>query len=186
MSFDAAEIPRLIYQGETAQWTKTLSDYAAPDWDSRYELTGSADGLTVTGVDDGSDHDFEITATESDALPPGAYNWALHVDHADGRTFVVVDGSLEILAKRDGAIPTTDARTHAERMLDGLESFLEGKMSTSDAESWAIGNRSVTRYKLEDLERMRRNYRAEVAIERRAQQRLRGRSDAGRVAVRFP
>lgn len=60
------------------------------------------------------------------------------------------------------------ADTHATRMLTAIELLLEGK-ATADVAEYQINGRSLKRYSIPDLLKLRALYKKEVAAEARAE-----------------
>lgn len=60
-------------------------------------------------------------------------------------------------------------KTHAEKMLEAIESVLEGRV-LDDYKSLKINNREITKHSFDELRRLRDYYRGEVA-RRKARQR---------------
>lgn len=63
--------------------------------------------------------------------------------------------------------PTTNAETHAKRMLELIEAVLEGRV-IDGIESATIGGKQITKIPLIDLHALRLRYKAEVANEEKA------------------
>lgn len=87
------------------------------------------------------------------------------------------------------AIPDLDAngadpRTHAEIMLDKIESLLEGR-ADKDVSSYSIQGRSISKMSISDLLQWRDYYRKEVNKERRDNAIAIGRPTKTTMKVRF-
>ena len=84
-----ADIPDIVYAGDSLEWTEGVGDYPAPTWTMHYVLRGVSI-LDLTSTPSGSDHAFTATATQTANLAPGRYSW---------QSFVSAGRSL---ARRDG------------------------------------------------------------------------------------
>ena len=179
----ASEIPLRLRNGEQAEWTKSLSDFPASTWNAAYELVSSGGTLSVAGVADGDDFDFEITTTESAAMGIGRYDFRLVVDDGAGVVRVICEGEIEILEAAD--IAPADTRSHARIMLENIRAVLEGRI-TKDHESFTIAGRAITRIPILELEQLEQGYAGRVEKEERRERRLRGEHGVGQIAARLP
>jgi hypothetical protein len=123
--------PLEIQQGTTVEWTATPTDYPATDWTATFTLISRMGSLAVTGVADGADYDFTLTAAQTAAMQPGAYEYNIRVtDGTDtheiesGRIYVLADVSAVQPIAVDGASPTRRRRDHYVALL-GNESFVK-------------------------------------------------------------
>ena len=109
-------LPATITAGDTAGVTLALADYPAPTWNARWALAGTDVGsFASTDNADGTSHDFDLTTTQTTALPAGAYRWSLRV--TDGTNVITVGtGSLTVLPDF-GGISSDDEIAYCERML---------------------------------------------------------------------
>ena len=78
----------------------------------------------------------------------------------------------------------TDPRTHAEVMIDKIESILEGK-ADSDVSSYSIAGRSLTKMSFDELISARDNYKRDLVIQLQKQRASRGKPTGATVKVRF-
>lgn len=173
--------PSAFRAGDSVRWTRTLADYPAGTWTLAYTLNGPT-LITITASADGTDHAVSVLPAVSAVYKPGVYTWAARV--TDGTdTYTVGTGTLEILANPAKA-STTDARSHARRFLDAIESVLEGR-ATHDVASYTIGGRQLARVSLEELLAARGKYRAEVRAEENADRLARGLPSRRHIGVKF-
>jgi len=96
---------------------------------------------------------------------------------------VVDRGEFEIVPDLDNN--ATDSRSHAEVMLDKIQSLLVGR-ADKDVASYSIQGRSLAKLSIADLLQWRDYYRKEVIQERRASDIARGKPSSATVKVRFP
>ncbi len=181
----ASEIPLEMVAGESAEWTKNLSDFPASVWDAEYRLIGPTT-LTVTGVPDGDAFDFVIAEPDSVALTAGVFDWQLFVDDTAGDIKVPQTGELTVLEDAGAATPAPEiAKSFARRMVEAIESVLLGR-ATSDVQEYTIAGRSLTKIPFMELSDIRKQFRAEVAREDAQEAVKRGATKRGKVLVRFP
>jgi hypothetical protein len=73
---------------------------------------------------------------------------------------------VRVLPNLAAATAGADLRTHAEKVLAGIEAYLEGKASSGWAASLEIAGRKLSEYALAELLKLRDTYRAEVSSAR--------------------
>ena len=155
--------PNEIAQGDTAEWTISLSEYPATDWVLNYYLINQSGKIQLTGLPSGNDYLFQIAAATSVSYIPGEYRWwAKVVDIATGNIVHTV-GVGDILITQDVSLLTTyDSRSWAETALDNVEAVLANR-ATLDQESYSIQGRSLSRTPIQDLLTLRKYLQAEVS-----------------------
>lgn len=119
----------------------------------------SVEGSAVDGV-------FEFSALNgvTAGYLPGVYHWTLKVTRtADGASRTIDQGRFEVLPDLAGV--TGDQRSHNERMLDQINSLMEGR-AKSDADSYEIAGRKITKLKPQELIDWQRHYQRLVNAER--------------------
>lgn len=140
------DIPSTLTAGDTWSWTDSLADYEAPTWQVVYHLRGPQ-LITLTSVDDGADHDFDVPAATTGAYKPGTYDWAARVN--DGTTFsTIATGRVTVLANFADA--THEYRSFWRQVLDELEPVILGRAGT-DQLSMSIAGRSLQRMSWDEL-----------------------------------
>jgi hypothetical protein len=173
--------PDTLIAGDTAKWLITLPDYPATDgWALSYKLANAANTITFAAGASGSDHLVTVAATTTAGWQPGYYIWRSQVSKA-GEVFTVSTGSVTIAPALGSA---TDARSHARKVLDTVEAYLENPANMAAAR-YQINGRELFRYGIPDLLALRSRYQAEVAREKAAQNVARGLPDKRRIFVRF-
>lgn len=176
--------PQQIRAGDTLSWRRVLPDYPAGTWTLVYVLINGSAKITITGTASDTEHVISVAKTVSDDYLPGWYDWASYVTNGTQR--ITIDaGRMQVLP--DIAAATTyDLRSHAKKMLEAIESALEGKATKSqlDLLSAETGDRKMAR-DTEKLLVMRDRYRAEVAAEARAESVRRGFNTGRRIMTRL-
>lgn len=173
--------PEIIYSGQTVQWIKSLSDYPATDYTLKYYLSGPASYTLTAAAYNTTDHKISIASVISGAYTYGIYSWEAYAE----RTVLgvaekwLIPGGTGFLT-----IKTSAGKTHAKKMLDAIEAFLEGQ-SVTDINSYSIGGRSIARMTKEELIKWRTFYRNEYSAEVANENRINGKATGNRILMRF-
>jgi len=189
--FDATNAPEgeplEIVAGDFVQWkiSDIVADYPTDEYTLTYtaRISGQRDEFQITATA-GADH-YLVSATSSvtAAYAPGTYEWQQEiVRDSDSARHVLSRGQFKVIADLD--IPGTDLRTHAEVMVEKIESILAGK-AASDVSSYSIAGRSLTKMSFTELLDARDYYRAEVLREKAAEDAKNGRKGVSTIQVRF-
>jgi hypothetical protein len=178
-----ADIPDIVYAGDSLEWTEGVGDYPAPTWTMHYVLRGVSI-LDLTSTPSGSDHAFTATATQTANLAPGRYSWQSFVSGGTGERYTIATGTLTIRANLAVQTAGFDGRSHAQKVLDAIEASMEGRATKSQA-IMRINNREIQYLKPEELIKWRSFYKAEVARERTAEKVAQGEDPGNRILTRF-
>jgi hypothetical protein len=158
----SADIPAELRAGDTAKWQRSFSDYpASAGWVLAYTIAGTGGVFTASATANGDAFEVTISAATTDAWPAGRYQITEYVSK-DGERFTLNTQPLRVLANLVGASPG-DTRSHAQKMLDAIEAWLESKAPT--AASVEIAGRKISNYPLADLLALRSKYKFEVSQE---------------------
>lgn len=186
-TFEPSEITR----GATVAWTRSLVDYPPADgWTLTYYFRGKGGvGVDVVATVDGSAYSNVMTAAQSQTLAAGRYDWQAWVEKGTGPTLerhLVGSGIVAVkLGFTDIDTDTNvDGRTDNEKALEVVRAVLS-KKATADQMSYTIGNRSVQRYTLTELNTIEKRLVQLVNAERRAARIRRGEPFFQNVAARF-
>lgn len=190
--FDEANAPEgeplVIVVGDFLQWKKTqlASDYPPATHSAEYVAritAGGASEIKLAAVERTNYYLFTVPTATSELFNPGFYHWQLEItETASGNRIVVERGEFEAVVDLD--VNGTDPRSHAEIMLNKIESLLEGR-ADGDMSSYSIAGRSITKMTPEELLAWRDYYRREVAVYRRRNAIARGRKGAATILMRF-
>jgi hypothetical protein len=190
--FDPTEAPagepEEVVVGDYIQWTRNdlATDYPPADYTATYvaRITGGgASEIQLTGTTYQGGYLFSVTSTTSAGFTAGYYHWQLEiVRNSDGNRVVVDTGAFT--AKPDLDVNNVDPRSHAEIMLDKIESLLQGR-ADSDVANYTIGNRSLTKLPIKDLLFWRDKYKSEVIKEKQKLRAMQGKSTGQNVLIRF-
>mgnify|MGYP007002354793 CR=1 FL=1 len=167
-------VPRSLRAGDTATWRRSLSDYpASSGWVLSYVLVKSDTQIIITANASGADHLVSVVPATTLGWIPGIYAWQERVALA-GAIHTLSTGTLEIIASFAAATTGLDARSHAQKTLSALESWIEcHDLAVADYE---IAGRKMQFIPIADLLQLRDAYRREV----------RGQGgQSGRVYMRF-
>jgi len=180
--------PLEIVVGDFLQWKRSdvASDYPPADFSAEYvaRITGGGSSeikLAATEVD--GTYLFTANSTTTDEFDAGYYHWQLEVTKTSTGDRLVVDrGAFEAIVDLD--INQSDPRTHAEIMVEKIQSILEGK-ADSDVSNYSIAGRSLTKMTFEELISARDVYRRELQQEKVKERIRRGKASGSTVKVRF-
>lgn len=129
-------------------------------------LPHGEDPVTEEASDNGDNsHLFELDATATD-ITPGVHPYQITVDDGAGDVRLVEESNIEVLANLKESDSDTDVRAHALRMLQAIETLLEGKPLKGDQLNYSFENMSITRLTYQELQRARDHYRAQVLTKR--------------------
>ena len=156
--FDAANAPTTepleIVVGDFIQWKRT--DLGADYPNNLYTATyiaritgGGASEITLIGTASGDDYLFTADSATSAAFIAGYYHWQLEIlRNSDSERVVVDRGTFEAIVDLD--VNNVDPRTHAEIMVDKIESVLQNR-ADADVSNYSINGRSLVKLSIDDL-----------------------------------
>lgn len=190
--FDAANAPEgeplEIVVGDFIQWKRSdlVQDYPLASYSAQYvaRVTGGGSSEILLVADESSDtYLFTATSATTAAFEPGYYHWQLEVIQTSSGNRLVVDrGEFTALADLD--VNGADPRSHAQIMIDKIESILQGK-ADSDVGSYSIAGRSLTKMSFGELMTARDQYKAEFQQEVVKDRARRGKPTGSTIKVRF-
>lgn len=190
--FDAANSPTTepleIVVGDYIQWRRTDlgTDYPNDLYTATYvaRITGGgANEIQLTGTAYNDDYLFTVDSVTSTDFVPGFYHWQLEIVRDSDSNRIVVDrGDFTAIVDLD--VNQSDPRSHAEIMLDKLETVLQGR-ADGDVLSYSIAGRSLTKMSPEELLSWRDYYRRELIMERRKERVRRGLPTGATMVARF-
>lgn len=159
-------LPGRVYSGDDLRWhgPAALEDYPTGDHsvECQFRHPSSDATETVTATIEDSLFVFEMP----DNMATGNWLYAYQVtENASSRSIMVGAGQLHVQP-----LPTSeDGLTHAKRTLDAIEKEIEARVSGdgSGHVEYQIASRSIKKFELEELYRLRTKYKAEVNAEQR-------------------
>lgn len=133
--------PQSITAGDTAAWTKSLSDYPASSaWVLSYVFINAIHKITVTSSASGDDHAVSASASTTAAWVPGTYSWHATVTKGAER-YTVGMGQISIRANL-AAATLLDTRTAARKALDAADLALANYGAKAYLQAYEIAGRS--------------------------------------------
>lgn len=162
-------IPSALVAGDLWEWRLDgmSAAYPYPDFSLFYAIApqGGGTATTAAAVADADGWIVSVSPAVTAPLAPGRYAWTLFsVRTSDSARRTVCAGVLEV--KPDPAT-AADTRSKARRLLDAIDSVLEGRI-TKDVESYSIEGRALTRIPFEALRNTRARLLREVQAEEAA------------------
>lgn len=155
--------PSRIQAGDTLQWNRTLSDYPAADgWQLKYTLVSASAAHNFQATANGDAFAVVVPASTTAAWDAGRYLLTEYVTDGTQRFTL---GTSDVLVVADIAAATggVDTRSHARKVLDAIEAWLESRAPV--AGEFEFNGRRVRNYDLAELLKLRDTYRAEVQRE---------------------
>lgn len=157
--------PLTLRAGDTWKWTRTLADYPAPAWVLKYRFKNAAGGFEITATASGTAHAVTVAAATSAGYAAGSYSWMAWVEGGSSEKYTVDTGVLAIDPDYRSSTSTAalDDRSHARKMLDAIEAWLESR-DVAVAE-YEIAGRRMKYIPIAELLALRSRYRLEVQSE---------------------
>ena len=172
--FDENEAPEgeplKIVVGDFIQWKKSslAETYPPALYSANYVAritAGGASEIQIPATETSSYYMLTVSSATTAAFVSGFYHWQLEVTQtSSGNRIVVERGEFELVQDLDNN--GADPRSHAEIMLDKIQSLLQGR-ADKDVSSYSIQGRSIAKMSIVDLLQWRDYYRKEVLKERR-------------------
>jgi hypothetical protein len=159
--------PAELRAGDTAKWTRSLADYpATAGWTLSYTAVGATAAYSFSAAASGDDHAVTVAAATTATYTPGTYQLTEHASLA-GERYTLATTTLRVLPDLAAVgAGGADVRSHARKVLDLIEAWLETKAPV--AASYEIAGKKLAQYPLPELLALRDKYRAEVRAEDRA------------------
>lgn len=174
------KLPTLVVAGTTVKFIRDY-DLNPASWTSTAYFTNSANSYSVTASDNGDGRFlFDASAAVTSTWVAGDYK--LSIQYTDGSETYVAEVTSVLVEPALGS--ATDVRSHAKKVLDALESTLEGKAS-QDQLSYSIRGRSLSRMSPGELLEWRDKYKAEYKREVDAENIANGMGTSSVIRVRF-
>jgi hypothetical protein len=155
--------------GDTWAWTATVDDYPATEWTLKFAFRGfGLSVIDITATASGDDYEATVAGGITAGYLKGTYQWTAFIEKGvdpDTERYTVGSGTVVLLPYLAAATGATDNRSHAQKMLDAIETALEAAGSNITIVALTVNGKSV-QYKRDDLLKMRAKYRREVARER--------------------
>jgi hypothetical protein len=188
--FDAsgapATEPTSIVSGDLVMWRRTdYAEYANVNHTLTYRFRPAAGGEVVSVTAAVVSGEFRITMSVAvtAAMAVGRWYWSAYIARvSDSARVQIADG--QILVAANLAVDQGDLRSHARRMLDAIESVMEGRATDSVA-SYTIGGRQINKIAPDELIGWRNHYKTEVQAEEDADRLAQGLPARNTIRMRF-
>ncbi len=157
------ELPREVRAGDTLRWSRSPAAFpASAGWVLAYTLIAATAVSTVTATADGDGFQVEVSAAATAAWPAGM---ATLIEYATlaGERHTLGEYRLRVLPNLAAATVGVDTRSHAQKVLDNINAWLESK--SDFAGELQLDGRRIRTYTLEELLALRSRYAAIVAGE---------------------
>lgn len=187
-------VPQLIYAGDTVVFdVPAFTDAIGTRIDSgTYTLTWYArtntasEGASIVGTVEGDGWRVTASAATTNGFDAGLWTWQAiatygTLQYTAGRGQFTVKAS----AKYAGTPGAFDDRSRAEIDLSHVETAIRTLAQGGMVQEYAIGNRSLKRYKMVELLQLRDDLKNEIAMERKAEKIRQGLGNPGLAKVRF-
>jgi len=189
--FDTANAPEgeptEIVAGDLLQFkvSNLVTDYPTDSYTLTYtaRISGQQDEIQFTATGASSHFLISVSGSTTGSWSPGKYIWQQEIiRNSDSARIVLKKGDFKVVADLDNN--ATDNRSHAEIMVDKIESLLQGK-ADSDVSNYSIAGRSLTKLSFQELIDARDYYRSEMLREKAKFDAENGRKGSATVQVRF-
>jgi len=157
--------PTALRAGDTWKWTRSLADWPAPAWVLKYRAKNAATGFEIVASASGTDHAVTVAAATTASIAAGDYSWIAWVEGGTSEKYTVDTGTWTVQAEYRTGLATValDDRSHARKVLDAIEGWLEGNDLT--AAEFTLGERRIKNIPIPELIKLRQRYLQEVAVE---------------------
>lgn len=136
--------PASIRAGDTALWTKALSDYSAADgYILTYYIVGPVNLSKAATTSGTTDFAVTLTATDTATLTPGDYAITGQVSLA-GAVFTVYSARLTVLPNLASAAAGSETRSYWRKLRDDIQAAYAVFITDPTQAYTIMGERSVT------------------------------------------
>lgn len=176
-------IPKQIRAGDTLDWTDSVSEYKASEGYTLKYVLAADNIITLTGVANGADHDFDVTAVDTAKWVPGVYSYQAYVEKG-AIQHTIETGTVEILVNLRVQKEGFDGRSHVKKVLDALEATIEGR-ATKQHSSISIAGRAIALLSPAELRKEYQNYKHLYRREQEGERIAAGLNAKNKIVVRF-
>lgn len=180
--------PRELRAGVQWDWRREdLTDYPADGgWTLKYWFKKTGTAAANFSIDATADvKHFKVSklAADTAAYTAGDYSWVAIVTKTT-ESYEIDSGRLKVLPRYD-QVANLDDRSRARKMLESIETALEGFATNPTVKSYTIGTRTMTKADVPDLLVLRDRYRTEVENEEAAEAMRNGQPNPRNIRIRF-
>jgi len=188
------QIPATIRAGDTVKWRDVAgvdnlgNEISSGTWTLTYYLrtNTASEGATVVGAAYGTGWEFTIAASTSAGFDAGDWYWQAQATSGSDKVTLGA-GQLQVLAALSytGTPGAVDGRTQTQIDLDAVQAAIRSLISGGAVQQYSIGNRQLSRYRLEELMALESKLKAEVKREQMAELMANGLGNPHNLFVRF-
>jgi len=174
--------------GDTWKWTRTFADYPASAWTLKYQFKHpTLAGFTFTATASGDDFSISVAAATTAAFAAGSYSWVCWAETPTTATekHTLDTGQMTVDPDLRAGTSTAilDDRSHARKMFDAIETWLETK-DPAVAE-YEIAGRRMKYIPIAELVKLHNNYKLQVEAEDNANKLRRGEGAGRKIQFRI-
>lgn len=158
-----ANEPSSLRAGDTWKWTRTLADYPAGTWTLKYSFKNATSYFEIVAGTSGTDHSVSVAAATTAAYVAGSYTWMAWVEGGTSEKYTVDTGTLEVDPDYRASTAAYDGRSHARKMLDAIEAWLEARAPA--VAEYEVAGRRMKYIPIAELVKLRNRYGLEVRNE---------------------
>lgn len=187
-------IPDQIRAGDTVKWRVNPTTDAfgnavdSGSWALTYYLrtNTASEGATVVGSAYGNGWELTISAATSSGFDAGQWYWQAVATKASEK-ITIGSGGFEVLPGLGyaGSPSAFDGRSQARKDLDAVDAAIRAIISGGGVAEYSIGQRSLKKYSLSELQVLRSRLIAEVKREEAASMIAQGLGNPHNLFVRF-
>lgn len=165
---------------------ETIDIKASESWTLKFTGVCKDGYFAITAIadaDNADDFKFTAPAATTAAYKEGVYQWQLTATKTTDR-YTIATGIITLKDNIGSRSALYDNRSHAKKVLDAIEAVIEGRASATD-QSYTIAGRSITRIPLQELMRLRAQYKAEYDAEVATENIKMGLASKNKIYTRF-
>lgn len=177
--------PQKIVSGDFLQWKRSdlTNDYPSDSYTLKYSARLHGAGDVEIEITAGDGHLVQVGSAVSSEYTPGVYSWQAYIQrNSDSARVVVRSGQWDVVANIDEC--SAEPRTEAEVNLQKCKDVYAGRIG-SDADSYSISGRSLTKLKPEELRKEINYWQGKVNQERNKSAIKAGKASTATIKARF-
>lgn len=184
MSIPVSNIePAVITAGDTITWSRSLPDYpASGGWVLHYALRG-ATAIDIIAAASGADHLVAVAPAASAGYADGLYTMQGYVTNGSAR-YTIYSGPITIRPDLAASSTAYDGRSHVKKVLDAIESVIEGRATKGD-QQLTIDGTTLVKMTAVELLALRTRYQGEYRKELQAARVAQGKNSGRKIVTRF-
>jgi hypothetical protein len=183
-------VPDVLYVGDRWVWKRSVmvSDYPVASYQLKYSfrlLTSAATEISITASESSSPEEYqvEVASSTTATYTAGDYTYQEYIIRSsDSERFVYSTGIVTVEPDLD--TNTSDPRSNARKILDGLQAMLENRASI-DQMSMSIAGRSLSRMTPAEIRDWERHYKYLVSLETKKMRIKKGQPTGSEIKVKF-